>query len=473
VSRTEIKARPHFGRRALQSAWRAALLSLAAAAHCAAAASVLLISIDGMKPEYVLEADAHGLKIPFLRSMLREGTYAAGVAGVWPTVTYPSHTTLLTGVSPSVHGIFDNAQFDPRRTFDGAWYWYAEDIKARTLWQAAHDAGLSTASVGWPVSVGAQGVDTLIPEYWRTGRPRADVDPSDAALINAMTRPDGLMADLQARLGPYMAGNDPGPLGDVVKTRYALEILRTRRPKFMTIHLSALDEQEHAHGPFSVEANAELEELDADLARLFAAARANDPQSVAMVVSDHGFTTTTHRINLLAPFMQAGLVETSIDPQNHAATITSWKAEPWSGGGMAAVMLREPVEPGTEQAVRTLLQTLKADERNGIDAILEAADIKQRGAFPGASFLVVMKLGYYALAEPAGDVVSEVHGTYGSHGFSPDFPDMRAAFFVTGPGIARHRDLGVIDMRQIAPTVAQLLHAQLPAAVFKPLTIRQ
>ena len=472
MSGTGAKARPHRRSRALRRAWHAALLSLAAAAHSAAAASVVMISIDGMKPEYVLQADAHGLKVPFLRSMLRDGTYAAGVAGVWPTVTYPSHTTLLTGVSPRVHGIFDNAQFDPRRTFDGAWYWYAQDIKARTLWQAAHEAGLSTASVGWPVSVGAQGVDTLIPEYWRSGRPRSDVDPSDAALLSALTRPDGLMTDLQARLGPYMAGNDPGPPGDVVKTRYALEILRTRKPKFMTIHLSALDEQEHAHGPFSAEANAELELLDADLAQLFAAARANDPDSVAIVVSDHGFTATSHRINLLPPFMSAGLVQTSTDPQSHAATITSWKAEPWSGGGMAAIMLHEPVEPGTEQAVRALLQTLKADERNGIDAVLEAADIKQRGAFPGASFLVVMKLGYYALVEPAGDVQSEVHGTYGSHGFSPDFPDMRAAFFVTGPGIARHRDLGVIDMRQIAPTVAQLLHAQLPGADLKPLPIR-
>jgi hypothetical protein len=202
-----------------------------------------------------------------------------------------------------------------------------------------------------------------------------------------------------------MAGNDPGPAGDVIKTRYALDILRTRKPQFMTIHLSALDEEEHAHGPFSTEANAELEVLDADLAELFAAARANDPQSIAVVVSDHGFTNITHRINLLGPFIRAGLVEISGD--SPAATITSWKAEPWSGGGMAAIMLHEPVAAGTEQAVRTLLQALQADERNGIDSVLEAGDIKRRGGFAGASFLVVMKLGYYASADPGGEVVTE------------------------------------------------------------------
>ena len=463
----------------LQHRWRAALLALAAAAHPATAASVLMISIDGMKPEYVLQADAHGLKIPLLRSMLRDGTYATGVIGVWPTVTYPSHTTLLTGVTPSEHGILDNLQFDPRRTFDGAWYWYAGQIKARTLWQAAHEAGLSTASVGWPVSVGARGVDTLIPEYWRSGRPPADVDPSDAELIAALSRPDGLMAEMQSRLGPFMPDNDPGPAGDVVKTRYALDILRKLKPQFMTIHLSALDELEHEHGPFSAEADAELEVLDADLSELLAAARANDPQAVAIVVSDHGFTTISHRINLLPPFIHAGLVEVAggaaaaADLEAHGATITSWKAQPWSGGGMAAIMLHEPVAAGTEQEVRKLLQSLKADERNGIDAILEAAEIKQRGGFAGASFLVVMKLGYYALAEPAGEVVTEVHGTPGSHGFSPEFAEMRASFFAAGPGIARHRDLGLIDMRQIAPTVARLLHAKLPAAGLQPLNLDQ
>jgi predicted AlkP superfamily pyrophosphatase or phosphodiesterase len=421
----------------------------------------------------VLQADAHGLKIPFLRGMLRDGAHAAGVTGVWPTVTYPSHTTLVTGVSPREHGILNNAQFDPRRTFDGAWYWFASGIKARTLWQAAHDAGLSTASIGWPVSVGAAGVDTLIPEFWRTARPQADLDPTDLALIAALSRPDALLAEMQARLGPYMVGNDPGPAGDVIKTRYALDILHTRKPRFMTIHLSALDEEEHAHGPFSAEANAELEVLDADLAQLFTAARANDPDAVAMVVSDHGFTRITHRVNLLPAFIHAGLVDTASDPQTHAASIASWKAQPWIAGGIVAIMLHEPVAADTGQQVRALLQSLKADERNGIDAILEGASIEQRGGFAGASFLLVMKLGYTAAAEPTGEIVTELHGTPGSHGFSPEFPEMRAAFFAAGTGIARHRDLGIIDMRQIAPTVAQLLQIQLPAAAVAALPIRQ
>ncbi len=101
------------------------MLLVIAAGERAAAASVLMISVDGLKPEYVLDADAHGLKIPFLRSLMRDGAYARGVTGVWPTVTYPSHTTLLTGVSPAEHGIYNNLEFDPKDTFANAWFWYA------------------------------------------------------------------------------------------------------------------------------------------------------------------------------------------------------------------------------------------------------------------------------------------------------------------------------------------------------------
>ncbi len=436
---------------------------LAAAGGAVRAASVLMISVDGLKPEYVLDADAHALKLPYLRSLLQKGAYSRGVTGVWPTVTYPSHTTLLTGVWPADHGIYNNLEFDPKHNFAESWFWYAQQIRVPTLWQAAHDARLSTASVGWPASVGATAVDFLIPEYWRIFRPTEDLNPSDAHLMEAVSRPEGMLQKMQQRLGPYMFGNDPSPPGDEVKTRFALDILREHKPKFMTIHLSSLDEVEHLHGPFSVEANQQMEVIDGQLAQLFAAALANDPNAISLVVSDHGFVQITHRVNLMSAFLHADLAKSG----------GPWKAVPWSGGGMAAIMLNPPADERTKSSVRELLQGLKSDPRNGIAAILEGDAIKQRGAFPDASFLVVMELGYAVISDATSALVSEVQGTPGSHGFSPDYPEMRASFFVAGRGIAQHRDLGLIDMRQIAPTVAQLLSVRLPAAALAPLPVRQ
>ena len=439
----------------------ALLVFVLLAAPPAAAAPVLMISVDGMKPEYVLQADAHGLKIPFLRTMVRDGTFARGVTGVWPTVTYPSHTTLLTGVSPAEHGIYDNLEFDPKHTFGESWFWYAQQIRVPTLWQSARAAGLSTASVGWPVSVGAP-VDFLIPEYWRIFRPTADLNPSDADLLSAISRPDGMLQKMQARLGSYMMGNDPSPAGDEIKTRFALDILRAQKPIFMTVHLSALDEEQHSHGPFSAEANQELEVIDGYLAQLFAAAHENDPAAVAVVVSDHGFAQVSHRVNLMQAFLRADLIQSN----------GAWRAQPWPAGGMAAIMVRQPDDERTLSEVRALLQSLNSDPRNGIAEILERDAIRQRGAFPDAAFLVVMQPGFSVISDATSALVTEVKGTPGSHGFSPDYPEMRASFFMAGTGIAHHRDLGLIDMRQIAPTVAGILKVTLPAAIQHPLQVR-
>jgi predicted AlkP superfamily pyrophosphatase or phosphodiesterase len=219
------------------------LLVFMLAAH---AAPVLMISIDGLKPEYITQADAHGMKIPYLRTLLAKGTYADGVVGIWPTITYPSHTTLITGVWPAEHGIENNQVFDPLLQFGSAWNWYASEIRVPTLWQVAHRAGLRTASIGWPVSAGATDVDYLIPEYWRGASPSSSANPDDQLLMAALARPDTLIQQLKPAAGPYMNGNDTSIAGDEMKTRYALEILRRYKPALMTLHLSSLDESQRS-----------------------------------------------------------------------------------------------------------------------------------------------------------------------------------------------------------------------------------
>jgi predicted AlkP superfamily pyrophosphatase or phosphodiesterase len=427
----------------------------------AEAASVLMISVDGMKPEYVLQADAHGLKVPYLRSLMADGAYADGVVGVWPTVTYPSHTTLVTGVLPAEHGIVANLQFDPRRRFEDAWFWYASEVKVPTLWQAAHAKGLVTASIGWPVTVGATGIDFLIPEYWRSSGATDDLDPSERSLIAALTLPTGLLAQVQSSAGLYMKGNDTTVHGDDIKTRYALELLRQHKPAFMTVHLSSLDDAEHDHGVFSPEANQNLEAIDTMVATLARVARDNDSSTVIVVVSDHGFTPMHHEINLYVPFISAGLMTTAVNPETHALEVASWRAEPWLGDGMAAIMLHDPQDPTIRAAVGKLLHTLAADPKNGIAAIKNRDEIKPLGAFPDAEFLVVFKPGFDAGEHLTGGILGIVQGTHGDHGFSPDYPDMRSSFFATGVGIAPHRDIGIIRMLQIAPTVARLLGVDL------------
>ena len=446
----------------------AAALLTTAALH-AQTPSVLMISVDGMRPDYVTRADEHGLKLPTLRRLMREGTYADGVTGVFPTVTYPSHTTLVTGVWPAEHGIVNNQRFDPERKMGGAWYWYEDQIKVPTLWSAAHAAGLSTASVGWPVTADAKDIDFLIPEYWRAsvGEP---TNRDDRLLMNALSHPANEVERIAAQIAtPYMEGNDTSVAGDEIKTRYSLEILKQHKPKFMTIHLSSLDEEEHLHGPFSAEADEDLERLDGMVARLIEQQRANDPAAVIAIVSDHGFADIDHSVNLATAFVEAGLLQI---PSAASAAGVTWQAQPWALGGMFAIMLHDAGNAAVRQTVQTLLEKLAAQPANGIEDVLNAAQVARLGGVPEAAFVVTLRKGYVPGPSLSGPLVTTIPGHRGTHGYNPQTtPEMRASFFVAGAGIAQGKDLGIVDMRSVAPTLAHLLGILLPEAKQAPLLL--
>ncbi len=434
------------------SLWLALVVAAALAANLAAA-PVLLISIDGLRPDYVTHAGEHGLKIPNLRNLVLEGTHAEGVTGVVPTVTYPSHTTLVTGVAPAVHGILSNSKFDPLGKNHGGWYWYGQEIRVRTLWEAASQAGLTTASVNWPVTVAARGVGYLVPEYWRAG------SEDDLLLIEALSRPDGWLQGLETSLGPFPDATQGTLAGDEIRARYSIELLKTVKPGFLTVHLTSLDEAEHETAPFSPHSCETLEALDGMIGRLAAAALAAQPDTVIAVVSDHGFIRTEHRVNLMVPFVAAGFVHLA----QPGGSVASWDAAPWLAGGLAAVMLRKPADTATREAVGGMLQKLAASPENGIASILGPREIAQSGGFPDAAFLVELQPGYQCGDLTSGTLVTPAPST-GAHGYLPDRPEMRASFFVIGRHIAKGKRLGVIDMRQIAPTLAALLGVQLPDA---------
>jgi predicted AlkP superfamily pyrophosphatase or phosphodiesterase len=417
---------------------------------------LVIISVDGLRPDYVTAADAHGAKLPNLRRFLREGTFAEGVVGDVPTVTYPSHTTLVTGVWPAKHGILANSTFDPLQKNYQGWYWYAEDLRVPTLWDAAAQAGRTTASIQWPVTVGAK-ITWDIPEVWRAGT------PEDAKLIRALSTP-GLLPEAAREIGEYRGGIDTTPEGDEVRGEYAAWILEKKKPGLLTLHLTALDHTEHETGVFSTESVAILERLDAVIGKVWEAAERIAPRRTYIaVVSDHGFVNYDQQLNLFPAFLELKLF--TVDEKG---AITDWKAMPWVTGGSAAIVLKDPNDQVTLEEVRSLLRKLQADPASGIDRILDAEELHKRGGFPNASFFVGLRPGWRTGNSLTGPVISKVKPG-GTHGELPDVPELRSAFFLTGPGIPAGKNLGIIDMRDIAPTLAKEAGLSLPTADGKPL----
>lgn len=410
--------------------------------------SLLLISIDGLRPDYVLEADRHGLKVPNLRRLRAEGACASGVAGVLPTVTFPSHTTIVTGVSPARHGIVANTPFDPLgRNLEG-WFWYAEDIKVATLWDVAAEAGMVTANVEWPATAGA-GITYNLPQYWRAK------NPEDRKLFRLLATP-GLLAEVEAAVGPYPPSHEWTVPFDHRRAAVNAFLLEHKKPRLHLCYFAGLDEEEHESGPFSAKTFEVLEEIDGLVGQVRAAAEKNGPVVVA-VVSDHGFNRTDKELHLNEVLRADGLIW--LDGRGR---VTGWRAAAWSAGGSAAIMLKDPSDEDARRGVRRLLERLEADPHSGVKRVIEGAEARALGGFPEAAFVVGLasdvRLGG-SLEGPA----LRVGAVRGTHGMLPDDPQMDSAFFVAGPGIPSGKDLGRIDMRDIAPTLAARLGLKLPA----------
>ena len=421
------------------------------------ARALLLISIDGLRPDYVLEADKHGLKIPQLRALARDGAHARTVRGVLPTATYPSHTTIITGVSPARHGIVANHPFEGAVKGIDVWYYYAEDLHAPTLWDAATAAGYTVGNVSWPVTVGATSIRFNIPEFNLT---RTD---EDVKLTRGAATP-GLMAELSVRAGTYITDNTKAVERDGARTRYALELLRLKHPRFLTVHLVATDHLQHRDGPFTPKVHAALEEIDQMVGQLADAMRAEDPGAAVCIVSDHGFAPVNHVFYLDTAFVKAGLITLQGQGKTvEEAGIKQWIARPWSASGSAAIVLKQPQDAGARTKVKGVLDSLAADPANGIAAVLDEVAIRNLGGAPTAQFWIDMRPGFSISPSLAPSIVSAVSAR-GTHGYAPTHPEMGSTFIIAGKGIRGGADLGSIDMRSIAPTLAKLMGVPFPSA---------
>jgi len=111
---------------------------------------LVVLSVDGLRADLLLRSDDFKLKIPALREMVRAGASAEGVESIFPSTTYPAHTTIVTGVPPRVHGIYSHLDSRDPSAAARPWHWFAKAINVPTLWDAARAAGMKSASIGWP-----------------------------------------------------------------------------------------------------------------------------------------------------------------------------------------------------------------------------------------------------------------------------------------------------------------------------------
>jgi predicted AlkP superfamily pyrophosphatase or phosphodiesterase len=367
---------------------------------------------------------------------------------VFPSVTYPGHTTLVTGVYPAAHGVVNNFKKG------NEWYLQSADIKAKTLWQAAQEKGLTTAIVTWPASYGAK-VNYLIPENLTFNTPDVPKRIREGAT-------PGLFEQLEGKFGPVQLPSfeheDAGERLDEMTGKFAAEIIRQHKPHLLLLHFLDADHRQHLDGPDSSQVRRAFNQIDRRIEELRQAAKdAGILDATAFViVGDHGFLPVHTGINVNSLLAATGYGKMTKENTFASSGVV---AEPI--GGAAVFYLEKPGDAKFAAKVTASFRKKLRDRYAGLVNFVSRRELDDLGAFPGALFALSAREGYMFTAAPTTEPLVPVGVFKGMHGYLPSVPAMATGFIVSGAGIRKGIELPFIRMVDVAPTVAALLGVDL------------
>ena len=419
---------------------------------------VILISLDGSRPEFYLDPSWH---TPNLRKFMEKGVYSKeGVKSVFPSFTYPSHTAMVTGALPIHHGIYNNTPYDGVR---GQWLSDAKDIQSPTLWDAVQAAGMTSGAVMWPVTVGAP-IDYNFPERF----PMEGEEDKDVLTIKyPYVQPKSLLTDIEQATGTPFTADDLSTKKNFNEaktiTLIANYIIKKYKPNLMGIHMIAMDHQEHAHGTDAPEVRAAVQITDSLIGTIIQTVKAAGiwENTAVIFIGDHGHANTMASFAPNVYLAQHGLIKGK-----------EWKAKFYAAGGSSFLYLKDKNDQALVDSVAGILKQ-SPEFKAGAFRILDREALDTMGAATNTQLGIAMKEGFTVRNGATGKTFTEKDGSTSTHGYDPNYKSMYTAFIAAGPGIARHKEIEGMCVTDIAPLVARLLNldfdapdGHLPAGLF-------
>ena len=438
------------------------LNTLSEAQSTAAERHVVVISIDGFAAYLV---DDPKVPLPTIRRLAREGCIMEGGMTVSdPSVTWPNHTTLVTGMKPGRHGVLANGvlvrggigmpvKIDSHRD-------QADLVKVPTVVDMAHAAGFRTAEVNWPCTRNSQSFDDQFPDV-----PNA-LDYTTPRLRRELIEKGLLRDETQASFRKVSV------VGlDYVWTEAACHLIRKRKPHLMLVHLLNNDATHHRRGAQSQAGYTANAYADMCVSRIIDAIddAGMRKDTTIILVADHGFTLTPRAIRPNVLLRKAGLLTVKdgrlIQAQVHVIP----------EGGMGLVYCTNPAN--APQAAADFRKRFRGQD--GVADVLLPDRFHEVG-FPHPreyqqvpDAILVAKDGYAVSGAVTGETLvatyEQARTSLGSHGFLAKLPKMNAMCILSGAGVRPGVKLPEADNTAIAPTIAKLLGLEYPGADGKPL----
>jgi predicted AlkP superfamily pyrophosphatase or phosphodiesterase len=371
-----------------------AFFVIAGAASAQTPDTVILISVDGFRPDYLNRGAT-----PNLNAIAKTGVLAEGMRPSFPSITFPNHYTLVTGKRPDRNGVVGNAMEDAAipgvrfsmsnrdAVMDRRWWDEAEPV-----WVTAEKNNVRTATMFWPGSEAP--VQGVRPQDWRI------FDGSLAAERRVQT-----VIDWLART-----------VGE--------------RPKFVTLYFDDVDHAGHVYGPETKETNKAIAKVDAAIGDLWNAIYKLNLKADVIVVSDHGMAAVdekrTIRLDQIAPAGSYRMLY---------------------AGAYAAL---EPTAGQTSALANALLQPHPHMQCWPKEKIPSQFHYGRNPRVP--AFICLAQTGWQIL-----DRAPKPGFSGGAHGFDPSALEMRALFLAAGPSFLSGVKIGVFDNVDVYPLIMKLL----------------
>lgn len=404
---------------------------------------VILVSLDGFSNAELQDPQ---VSAPNLRALAQQGFMARdGMLPVNPTLTWPNHTALVTGVDASAHGVLHNGL--PSRPA-GKPVEVVEDVPKTTLvlvptvYDAATQAGLSVAELDWVAIGDAPSV------RWSF----AENPKPDSVAVREMVQA-GVVTEQQIKDFAQLSVN----VRDEIWTQSAIELFRSHRPHLTLLHLLTTDDVQHEYGPGTLAAQTALAFADRQVGRLIDGLKKYQllDQVTLIVVSDHGFHGASKIIRPGVELRRLGLT----GPGGCRVCVMA------TGGTAFLYIADEEHRAELERELPNLFRGI-----SGIERVITPAEYSKFGypaPGPGSRMadLVLAATDDAAFRNGIdGELITTASPKEGHHGYLRTHSDMRVILVAAGPGIRPGATITGIRNTDIAPTIAALLGIHLPSA---------
>ena len=422
---------------------------------------LFIMSIDAMVREDV----AYMMTKPNFAKIMANRAEVERVCTVYPSMTYPAHTSILTGCRPGKTGIYLNSRIKPVKDNSVHWPLESRNVRVENLFAAAKRAGCTTASVFWPITACDPNIDHVINEYFFY-LPDEDIvetfrrQGSDEVALQAVR--ENLPRFRKSKRAKGCGPNLTNTMDDFIMG-CTCWLLRNAKPDVLALHNCYIDSTRHYYGAFAPEVYKALDQMDVWLGEVLQAMEdAGCYEDVNFIIlSDHGQMDLARYTRLNVLLQRGGFIDIAPD-----GSVYDWRA--FCKGGMSApVFLSDPNYEPLKKAVYEYLLELAKDPQWGIEQVFTVEETREMYGTYGTFSFMVESDGHTTFTDDwhgeCSVPVEAIEGYRAKHGYRPE-KGPQPIFLASGPAFKPGAVVANAHVTDEAPTLAAVLGQTLPQA---------